>query len=194
MSLLLDLFHPFSKPSSLFSTIPPAMEHWSSTRRRRCTLFGLGLMISVGASPWSLVSHKLNMILFLGLSTLLTGSDPAVSIVDVSECMVNFVKDVYEHGGRNFLFQNVGDLVMIMCRKCSQLADYPTATLASIRSRLLPDEILVLGKKHHRLERCMLPLCLTENLVDNILGYSRASSQWQQAGRTSAQGPSSIST
>ncbi|KAJ7434492.1 GDSL lipase/esterase [Mycena galericulata] len=43
----------------------------------------------------------------LGVSALLTGSDPGVSLVEVTECMVNWVKVLYENGARNFIFQNM---------------------------------------------------------------------------------------
>jgi phospholipase/lecithinase/hemolysin len=43
----------------------------------------------------------------LGVDSLLTGSSSA-SLVDVTTCMVNWVKTLYESGARNFLFQNVG--------------------------------------------------------------------------------------
>lgn len=42
----------------------------------------------------------------VGANALITGSDDA-SIVDVSACMVNWVKVLYQSGARNFLFQNV---------------------------------------------------------------------------------------
>ncbi|KAF9465452.1 GDSL lipase/esterase [Collybia nuda] len=42
----------------------------------------------------------------VGANALLTGNDDA-SIVDVSACMVNWVKALYESGARNFLFQNM---------------------------------------------------------------------------------------
>ncbi|KAF8968762.1 carbohydrate esterase family 16 protein [Flammula alnicola] len=42
----------------------------------------------------------------VGGNALLTGSDEA-SLVDVTECMVNWVKVLYESGARNFLFQNM---------------------------------------------------------------------------------------
>lgn len=42
----------------------------------------------------------------LGESALLTGDD-AASLVDVTNCMVNWVKVLYESGARNFIFQNV---------------------------------------------------------------------------------------
>jgi len=43
----------------------------------------------------------------LGVNALLTGSDNA-NLVDVTTCMTNWVKTLYESGARNFLFQNVG--------------------------------------------------------------------------------------
>ncbi|KAJ7148757.1 GDSL lipase/esterase [Mycena crocata] len=43
----------------------------------------------------------------LGVSALLTGSDPGVTLVDVTECMVNWVKVLYQSGARNFIFQNM---------------------------------------------------------------------------------------
>jgi phospholipase/lecithinase/hemolysin len=45
----------------------------------------------------------------LGVNALLTGSDKA-SIVNVTTCMVNWVKVLYQSGARNFLFQNVSNL------------------------------------------------------------------------------------
>ncbi|KAF8233875.1 GDSL lipase/acylhydrolase [Tricholoma matsutake] len=42
----------------------------------------------------------------LGVNALLTGSDNA-SLVNVTTCMVNWVKVLYKSGARNFVFQNV---------------------------------------------------------------------------------------
>lgn len=42
----------------------------------------------------------------VGSNALLTGSDKA-SLVDVTECMINWVKVLYSSGARNFVFQNV---------------------------------------------------------------------------------------
>ncbi|KAJ3765584.1 GDSL lipase/acylhydrolase [Lentinula raphanica] len=42
----------------------------------------------------------------LGESALLTGDD-AASLVDVTTCMVNWVKVLYDSGARNFIFQNM---------------------------------------------------------------------------------------
>ncbi|KAJ4491124.1 carbohydrate esterase family 16 protein [Lentinula edodes] len=42
-------------------------------------------------------------------SALLTGDD-AASLVDVTTCMVNWVKVLYESGARNFVFQNINPL------------------------------------------------------------------------------------
>lgn len=42
----------------------------------------------------------------VGANALLTGT-PKASIVDVSACMINWVKVLYQSGARNFLFQNV---------------------------------------------------------------------------------------
>ncbi|KAG6864112.1 hypothetical protein C0991_012434 [Blastosporella zonata] len=41
----------------------------------------------------------------LGVNSLISGSNNA-SLVDVTNCMVNWVKVLYENGARNFLFQN----------------------------------------------------------------------------------------
>ncbi|KAF7310354.1 Carbohydrate esterase family 16 protein [Mycena chlorophos] len=44
----------------------------------------------------------------LGVSALLTGSDaPSVSLVDVMECQMDWVKTLYASGARNFIFQNM---------------------------------------------------------------------------------------
>jgi len=43
----------------------------------------------------------------LGVSALLTGSDPGVTLVEVMDCHVNWVKTLYESGARNFIFQNM---------------------------------------------------------------------------------------
>ncbi|KAF8996011.1 GDSL lipase/acylhydrolase [Cyathus striatus] len=42
----------------------------------------------------------------VGSNALLTGND-AASLVDVTECTVNWVKVLYQNGARNFLFQNM---------------------------------------------------------------------------------------
>ncbi|KAL9709582.1 hypothetical protein Ac2012v2_007321 [Leucoagaricus gongylophorus] len=42
----------------------------------------------------------------IGVSSLLTGDNDA-SIVDVAQCMVDWVKTMYKNGARNFLFQNM---------------------------------------------------------------------------------------
>ncbi|KAG6872551.1 hypothetical protein C0995_008895 [Termitomyces sp. Mi166 len=42
----------------------------------------------------------------LGVNSLISGSNSA-SLVDVTNCMVNWVKVLYESGARNFLFQNM---------------------------------------------------------------------------------------
>ena len=44
----------------------------------------------------------------VGVNSLLVGQGtPGVSLVNVTECAVNWVKVLYENGARNFLFQNV---------------------------------------------------------------------------------------
>ncbi|KAG5350929.1 hypothetical protein C0989_008646 [Termitomyces sp. Mn162] len=43
----------------------------------------------------------------LGVNSLISGNNNA-SLVDVANCMVDWVKVLYESGARNFLFQNVG--------------------------------------------------------------------------------------
>ncbi|KAF8880635.1 GDSL lipase/acylhydrolase [Infundibulicybe gibba] len=48
----------------------------------------------------------------LGVNALITGSDDA-SIVDVAECMVNWVRALYASGARNFLFQNMIPLQLV---------------------------------------------------------------------------------
>lgn len=44
----------------------------------------------------------------LGVSALLTGDQtPGVTLVNTTDCAVNWVKTLYESGARNFIFQNV---------------------------------------------------------------------------------------
>lgn len=44
----------------------------------------------------------------IGSNALLTGGmAPGVSLVDVVECSVNWIKVLFDHGARNFIFQNV---------------------------------------------------------------------------------------
>ena len=44
----------------------------------------------------------------VGVNSLIVGEGtPGVTLVDVTECAVNWVKVLYENGARNFLFQNV---------------------------------------------------------------------------------------
>ncbi|KAF9267360.1 carbohydrate esterase family 16 protein [Marasmius fiardii PR-910] len=42
----------------------------------------------------------------VGANSLITGQ-PKASIVDVADCMVNWVKVLYDNGARNFIFQNM---------------------------------------------------------------------------------------
>lgn len=53
----------------------------------------------------------------VGSNALLTGSDNA-SLVDVTECMVNWVKVLHASGARNFLFQNVAMTYLPLRRGC----------------------------------------------------------------------------
>lgn len=64
-----------------------------------------------GSKPGPLNAEQTIYTLWLGTNdvgsnALLTGSDKA-SLVDVTECMINWVKVLYASGARNFLFQNV---------------------------------------------------------------------------------------
>ncbi|CAK5268339.1 unnamed protein product [Mycena citricolor] len=44
----------------------------------------------------------------LGVSALITGGQtPGVSLVDVTQCMVDWVTTLYQNGARNFIFQNM---------------------------------------------------------------------------------------
>lgn len=48
----------------------------------------------------------------VGVNSLLVGQGvEGVSLVDVTECAVNWVKVLYESGARNFLFQNVSGFI-----------------------------------------------------------------------------------
>jgi hypothetical protein len=71
--------------------------------------------------------NQANALYFLWIGTndigdngLLTGHGaPGVSLVDVTQCMVNWVKVVYQNGGRNFVFANVRssfDFLEPLCR------------------------------------------------------------------------------
>jgi GDSL-like Lipase/Acylhydrolase len=51
----------------------------------------------------------------LGANALLTGSK--ASLVDVTNCMVDWVKVLYKSGARNFIFQNVGGLRHFQLRR-----------------------------------------------------------------------------
>ncbi|KAF5329615.1 hypothetical protein D9619_009247 [Psilocybe cf. subviscida] len=72
---------------------------------------------ATGANPTTHAPGKLNASQTLytlwlgtndvGANALLTGSDGKVNLVDVMQCMVNWVKVLYESGARNFLFQNM---------------------------------------------------------------------------------------
>lgn len=44
----------------------------------------------------------------LGVSSIITGQQtPGVTIVNTTQCAINWVKAIYAKGGRNFIFQNV---------------------------------------------------------------------------------------
>lgn len=72
---------------------------------------------ATGANPTTHAPGKLNASQTLytlwlgtndvGANALLTGSDGKANLVDVTQCMVNWVNVLYESGARNFLFQNV---------------------------------------------------------------------------------------
>ena len=47
----------------------------------------------------------------VGRNALLTGSDKGVTVVDTTECAVDFIKVMYDAGARNFLFQNVSPTI-----------------------------------------------------------------------------------
>lgn len=44
-----------------------------------------------------------------GAGCLLTGDQkPGITIVDTTQCVINWLKTLYYRGARNFLIQNVG--------------------------------------------------------------------------------------
>lgn len=46
----------------------------------------------------------------VGVSALLTDPNPGVTVVDTTNCAVNWVRTLYQLGARNFLFMNVSNL------------------------------------------------------------------------------------
>lgn len=80
---------------------------------------------------------------------------PGVSIVDVTECAVNWVQVLYDSGARNFLFQNVSLLRSIRETKETKLthvADGALARHTPLLCRLLAQSVLDGGAKHDRME------------------------------------------
>ena len=91
----------------------------------------------------------------VGSNALLTGSDNA-SLVDVTECMVNWVKALHASGARNFLFQNVGDLILVSGRWLiiifGVFIDDPPPKCATLRACVLPGPVLDRTAQHHGME------------------------------------------
>ncbi|KAJ6540781.1 GDSL lipase/acylhydrolase [Mycena sp. CBHHK59/15] len=83
----------------------------------------------------------------LGVSALLTGSNEA-SLVDVTECMINWVKVLYESGARNFIFQNMIPLELTILYSANS---YPNRYWAFERNTtewsILMTEMVLSGNK-----------------------------------------------
>lgn len=91
----------------------------------------------------------------VGSGALLTGSDNA-SLVDVTECMVNWVKTLHASGARNFLFQNVRELFSMSGRLpiiFHAFLDDPSPKRATLRACVVPGPVLDRTAQHDRMER-----------------------------------------
>lgn len=89
----------------------------------------------------------------VGRYSIITGSNDA-SIVDVVRCMVDWVKVLYQNGARNFLVQNVCDLLSIQI-PCTHLpsVDDPAEFHDPICTRIISQQVLHQPTEHYRMER-----------------------------------------
>ncbi|PPQ64113.1 hypothetical protein CVT24_008724 [Panaeolus cyanescens] len=81
----------------------------------------------------------------VGSNALLTGNDNA-SLVDVTTCMVNWVKTLYQSGARNFLFQNMIPLQNVpLYAPVSHFSRYWTAQRNSTEWSVFMTELVLSG-------------------------------------------------
>ncbi|KAF9040087.1 GDSL lipase/acylhydrolase [Panaeolus papilionaceus] len=98
----------------------------------------------------------------VGSNALLTGSDNA-SLVDVTTCMINWVKTLYQSGARNFLFQNMIPLQNVpLYAPISHPARYWTAQRNTTEWSVFMTELVLSG---NALTKLML-----EALAPNLKG------------------------
>lgn len=94
----------------------------------------------------------------LGSSGMLSGSNgtPNTSIVDVAGCAVNWVKTMYSHGARNFIFQNVRlRFFAIWGDSLTSLTGPSPRTPPDLSARRPPEQVLGVRSQRHRIQ----PLC-----------------------------------
>lgn len=84
----------------------------------------------------------------MGSDQLVTGqSAPGVTIVDVAACAVDVIKTLYQKGGRNFLFQNVRAIFLLvggLPNNCL-LTDNPAGPNSNVCCRLISGTSLGFG-------------------------------------------------
>ncbi|KAF9476240.1 carbohydrate esterase family 16 protein [Pholiota conissans] len=96
----------------------------------------------------------------VGDNGLLTGHEaPGVSLVDVAQCMVDWVKIVYENGGRNFMFANMLPLQRTPLYSAeSYLNHYWTAVRNTTEWNVVMNELVLTGNELTKLQlQAILP-------------------------------------
>lgn len=105
-----------------------------------------------------LESHETLYTLWIGTNDiggngLLTGHGaPGASLVETTNCAVNWVKVMYKSGARNFLFQNVS-YPSIRRFEFSKFPDDSVAAYSSLFCRFLYQSLLDIATQHYRVER-----------------------------------------
>jgi len=109
----------------------------------------------------------------VGSGALLTGSDEGASLVNVTECMVNWVKVLYESGARNFLFQNMIPLELtILYSPNSYINRYWTAQRNTTEWSVFMTELVLSGNALTKLMLQNLAPTLPEAHIGIFDSYS----------------------
>ena len=121
-------------------------------------------------------------------NALLTGEgEPGVTLVNTTECAVNWVKTLYDNGARNFLFQNVGPPAGHREHKSvvdlPAILDDPLAKNYSLLRRFLPKWILVGAAKYDGVEYLhdrngQRQQCVVKGILANSRAYSPRRPCW----------------
>lgn len=118
----------------------------------------------------------------LGANALITGQ-PKASIVDVAQCMVNWVKVLYDSGARNFIFQNVSGMLHRIDMSNDSFSDDTSGASTDVFAERLPNQVLGRPQEQHGVEclhegACAFRKCFDETHVGIRRAQSRGFAHW----------------